>query len=111
MRKKNKQSIRDVRDIFGVSESPLHDTCGNHTNQLDGTKEERELPRVIKTSGSMPDDASLNSTTLSDASQDKEGSFAVPRSDSVAILETIPVLPVHSNGSPEPGQPVQNVIS
>uniref|UniRef100_A0A2I3G451 Rho GTPase activating protein 28 n=1 Tax=Nomascus leucogenys TaxID=61853 RepID=A0A2I3G451_NOMLE len=111
MRKKNKQSIRDVRDIFGVSESSPRDTCGNHTNQLDGTKEERELPRVIKTSGSMPDDASLNSTTLSDASQDKEGSFAVPRSDSVAILETIPVLPVHSNGSPEPGQPVQNAIS
>ncbi|KAI2586070.1 Rho GTPase activating protein 28, partial [Homo sapiens] len=46
MRKKDKQSIRDVRDIFGVSESPPRDTCGNHTNQLDGTKEERELPRV-----------------------------------------------------------------
>ncbi|XP_032149232.1 rho GTPase-activating protein 28 isoform X3 [Sapajus apella] len=80
MRKKNKQSVRDVRDIFGVSESP-------------------------------PDDASPNSTTLSDASQDKEGSFAVPRSDSVALLETIPDLPVHSNGSPEPGQPVQNAMS
>uniref|UniRef100_A0A2K5KRX1 Rho GTPase activating protein 28 n=1 Tax=Cercocebus atys TaxID=9531 RepID=A0A2K5KRX1_CERAT len=111
MRKKNKQSVRDVRDIFGVRESPPRDTCDNHTNQLDGTKEERELPRVIKASGSMPDDASLNSTTLSDASQDKEGSFAVPRSDSVAILETIPDLPVHSNGSPEPGQPVQNAVS
>uniref|UniRef100_A0A2K5HSH8 Rho-GAP domain-containing protein n=1 Tax=Colobus angolensis palliatus TaxID=336983 RepID=A0A2K5HSH8_COLAP len=111
MRKKNKQSIRDVRDIFGVRESPPRDTCDNHTNQLDGTKEERELPRVIKASGSMPDDASLNSTTLSDASQDKEGSFAVPRSDSVAILETIPDLPLHSNGSPEPGQPVQNAVS
>uniref|UniRef100_A0A2R8N4E7 Rho GTPase activating protein 28 n=1 Tax=Callithrix jacchus TaxID=9483 RepID=A0A2R8N4E7_CALJA len=80
MRKKNKQSIRDVRDIFGVSESP-------------------------------PDDASPNSTTLTDASQDKEGRFAVPRSDSAALLETIPDLPVHSNGSPEPGQPVQNAMS
>lgn len=28
-----------------------------------------------------------------------------------AILETIPDLPVHSNGSPEPGQPVQNAVS
>uniref|UniRef100_A0A2K6UGW6 Rho GTPase activating protein 28 n=1 Tax=Saimiri boliviensis boliviensis TaxID=39432 RepID=A0A2K6UGW6_SAIBB len=111
MRKKNKQSVRDVRDIFGVSESPPRETCDNHTNQLDGTQEERELPRVTKTSGSMPDDASPNSTTLSDASQDKEGSFAVPRSDSVALLETIPDLPVHSNGSPEPGQPVQNSMN
>nr|XP_028694047.1 rho GTPase-activating protein 28 isoform X3 [Macaca mulatta] len=81
MRKKNKQSVRDVRDIFGVRESPPRDSCDNHTNQLDGTKEERELPTVIKASGSM------------------------------AILETIPDLPVHSNGSPEPGQPVQNAVS
>ncbi|XP_032149230.1 rho GTPase-activating protein 28 isoform X2 [Sapajus apella] len=81
MRKKNKQSVRDVRDIFGVSESPPRETCDNHTNQLDGTQEETELPRVIKTSGSM------------------------------ALLETIPDLPVHSNGSPEPGQPVQNAMS
>ncbi|XP_030891294.1 rho GTPase-activating protein 28 isoform X3 [Leptonychotes weddellii] len=80
MRKKNKQSVRDVRDIFGVSESP-------------------------------PDDASLNSTTLSDGSQDEEGSFAVPSSGSVSILETIPALPVHSNGSPDPGQSVQNAVS
>ncbi|XP_007972799.1 rho GTPase-activating protein 28 isoform X3 [Chlorocebus sabaeus] len=81
MRKKNKPSIRDVRDIFAVRESPPRDICDNHTNQLDGTKEERELPRVIKASGSM------------------------------AILETIPDLPVHSNGSPELGQPVQNAVS
>ncbi|XP_027432988.1 rho GTPase-activating protein 28 isoform X2 [Zalophus californianus] len=80
MRKKNKQSVRDVRDIFGVSESP-------------------------------PDDASLNSTTLSDGSQDEEGSFAVPRSGPVSILETIPALPVHSNGSPDPGQSVQSAMS
>nr|XP_055180161.1 rho GTPase-activating protein 28 isoform X7 [Nyctereutes procyonoides] len=80
MRKKNKQSVRDVRDIFGVSESPT-------------------------------DDASLNSTTLSGGSQDEEGSFVVPRSGSVSILETIPALPVHSNGSPDPGQSVQNAVS
>ncbi|XP_032277092.1 rho GTPase-activating protein 28 [Halichoerus grypus] len=115
MRKKNKQSVRDVRDIFGVSESPPGDTCDNHTAQLDGTQEEKELPGVIKTSGSLPDDASLNSTTLSDGSQDEEGSFAVPSSGSVlvsqSILETIPALPVHSNGSPDPGQSVQNAMS
>ncbi|KAK1337591.1 hypothetical protein QTO34_002224 [Cnephaeus nilssonii] len=80
MRKKNKQSVRDVRDIFGVSESP-------------------------------PDAASLNSATLSDGSQDEEGKFALPRSGSVSILETIPDIPVHSNGSAGPGQSVQNSVS
>ncbi|XP_074196437.1 rho GTPase-activating protein 28 isoform X11 [Rhinolophus sinicus] len=50
MRKKNKQSVRDVRDVFGVSESP-------------------------------------------------------------SILETIPDIPVHSNGSASPGRPVQNSVS
>ncbi|XP_054550175.1 rho GTPase-activating protein 28 isoform X2 [Talpa occidentalis] len=111
MRKKNKQSVRDVRDIFGVSESPPSDRCDNHTAQLDGTQEEKELPGVIKTSASLADDASLNSTTLSDGSQDEEGSFAVSRSEgSMSLLETIPDIPVHSNGSPERGQPSQNVV-
>ncbi|XP_025861717.1 rho GTPase-activating protein 28 isoform X4 [Vulpes vulpes] len=81
MRKKNKQSVRDVRDIFGVSESPPSDPCDSHTAQLDGTQEEEELPGVIKTSGSL------------------------------SILETIPALPVHSNGSSNPGQSVQNAVS
>ncbi|XP_030192298.1 rho GTPase-activating protein 28 isoform X3 [Lynx canadensis] len=111
MRKKNKQSVRDVRDIFGVSESPPGDTCDNHTAQLDGPQEEKELPGVMKTSDSLPDDASLNSIALSDGSPDEEGSFTVPRSGSVSILETIPALPVHSNGSPDPGQSVQNAVS
>ncbi|XP_007114931.2 rho GTPase-activating protein 28 isoform X3 [Physeter macrocephalus] len=111
MRKKNKQSVRDVRDIFGVSESPPGDTCDNHPSQLDGTQEEKELPGVIKTSGSLPDDASFNITTLSDGSQNEEGSFAVPRSGSMSILETIPDVPAHSNGSADPGQSVQNAVS
>ncbi|XP_040335297.1 rho GTPase-activating protein 28 isoform X4 [Herpailurus yagouaroundi] len=111
MRKKNKQSVRDVRDIFGVSESPPGDTCDNHTAQLDGPQEEKELPGVMKTSDSLTDDASLNSTALSDGSPDEEGSFTFPRSGSVSILETIPALPVHSNGSPDPGQSVQNAVS
>ncbi|XP_006164065.1 rho GTPase-activating protein 28 isoform X1 [Tupaia chinensis] len=111
MRKKNKQSVRDVRDIFGVSESPPEDTRENHTTQLDGTQEEKELPRVVKTSDPMPDGASLNSTTLSNGSQYEEVSFAVPRRDSMSILESIPVTPVHSNGSPDPGQAVPNAVS
>nr|XP_019611351.1 PREDICTED: rho GTPase-activating protein 28 isoform X2 [Rhinolophus sinicus] len=142
LRKKNKQSVRDVRDVFGVSESPPDDfsciptplldatldeegisaipcrngqlpgdTCDNHPTQLDGTQEEKEVPGVIKTSGSLPDDASLNSTTLSDGSQDEEGTCAVPRSGSMSILETIPDIPVHSNGSASPGRPVQNSVS
>ncbi|XP_045882055.1 rho GTPase-activating protein 28 isoform X1 [Meles meles] len=111
MRKKNKQSVRDVRDIFGVSESPPGDTCDNHTAQLDGTPKEKELPGIIKTSGSLPDGASLNNTTLSDGSQDEEGSFAVPKSGSVSVLENLPALPVLSNGSPDPAQAVQNAGS
>ncbi|XP_020951742.1 rho GTPase-activating protein 28 isoform X2 [Sus scrofa] len=87
------------------------DTCDNHPRQLDGPQEEKELPGVIKTSGPLPDDASLNSTTLSDGSQDEEGGLAVPRSGSMSILETIPDVPVHSNGSVEPGQSVQNAVS
>ncbi|XP_032731612.1 rho GTPase-activating protein 28 isoform X4 [Lontra canadensis] len=111
MRKKNKQSVRDVRDIFGVSESPPGDTCDNHTAQLDGTPEEKELPGIMKTSGSLPGGASLNNTTLSDGSQDEEGSFAAPRSGSVSVLETLPALPVLSNGSPDPAEAVQNAGS
>ncbi|XP_062057364.1 rho GTPase-activating protein 28 isoform X2 [Lepus europaeus] len=110
MRKKNKQSVRDVRDIFGASESPTGASCDNHTTQLDGTEEDKELRGVI-TSGPMPDDASLNSTTLSDGAQDEEGSFAVPRSGSRSILEAIPDIPVHSNGSAGPGQSLQTAVS
>lgn len=49
LRKKNKQAIRDVRDVFGVSESPPSDSC-EHATQLDSTKEEKDLPGVTKTS-------------------------------------------------------------
>ncbi|XP_070369690.1 rho GTPase-activating protein 28 isoform X7 [Equus asinus] len=111
MRKKNKQSVRDVRDIFGVSESPPGDPCDNCSSQLDGTQEEKEPPGVTKTSGSLPDDASLNSTTLSFGSQDEEGSFAVPTSGSMSILETIPDIRAHANGLVDPGQSVQNALS
>ncbi|XP_040826496.1 rho GTPase-activating protein 28 [Ochotona curzoniae] len=107
LRKKNKQSVRDVRDIFGASEAPPDDTCDKHPTQLDGTDENKEPPGVIKTCDSMPGDASLNSTTLSKGAQNEEVSFVVPRSGSRSILEAIPDIPVHSNGSPGPGQPVQ----
>ncbi|XP_044790680.1 rho GTPase-activating protein 28 isoform X5 [Bubalus bubalis] len=80
LRKKNKQSVRDVRDIFGASESP-------------------------------PDGASLNSSTLSDGSQDEEWSFTVPRSGSMSILEAIPDVPVHSNGAADPGRSARNAAS
>ncbi|XP_049758453.1 rho GTPase-activating protein 28 isoform X2 [Elephas maximus indicus] len=112
MRKKNKQSVRDVRDIFGVSESPPGDTCDKHTAQLDGTQEKKEMPTVVKTSASMPNDASLNSIALTDGSQDKEQSFADPQDGSVSIFETIPDIPVHANGSSDPGEnPIQNAMS
>ncbi|XP_047382757.1 rho GTPase-activating protein 28 isoform X2 [Sciurus carolinensis] len=112
LRKKNKQSVRDVRDIFGVSESPPDDTCDNHTTQLGSTEEEKEVPGVIKTSSPVPDDASLNSTPLSNGSRDEEGSFVDPRIGSMqSILEAIPDVPVHSNGSADAGQSAQSALS
>uniref|UniRef100_A0A8C6RJF0 Rho GTPase activating protein 28 n=3 Tax=Nannospalax galili TaxID=1026970 RepID=A0A8C6RJF0_NANGA len=109
LRKKHKQPVRDVRDVFGVSESPPNDSCDNCTPQLDGTEEEKELPGVIKTSDPLPDDTSLN-TNLSNGSQD-EGNFVDLRSGSVSILEAIPDIPVHANGSADAGQSVQNTLS
>ncbi|XP_069885647.1 rho GTPase-activating protein 28 isoform X1 [Dipodomys merriami] len=110
MRKKNKQSVRDVRDIFGVSESPPDDSCDNHATPLDGTEEEKELPEVPKTRGSSPDGASLNSTALSDGSQDEDGSLVDPSSDSRSRLEALPDIPAHSNGSADSGQSVSNEL-
>ncbi|XP_038171261.1 rho GTPase-activating protein 28 isoform X2 [Arvicola amphibius] len=104
LRKKNKQPVRDVRDVFGVSESPSSDSCDRAT-QLDGTKEEKELPGVTKTSGPLPDDTSLNSTTLSNGTRDEEGSFVDLQSGSVSILEAIPDIPVHTNGSADAEPP------
>ncbi|KAF5919256.1 hypothetical protein HPG69_003896 [Diceros bicornis minor] len=117
-------------DEEGISAIPCRngqlpgDTCDNYSSHLDGTQEEKELPRITKTGGSLecsfrgvtvcsllPDDASLNSTTLSLGSQDEEGSFAVPRCGSMSILETIPDIPAHSNGSVEPGRSVQNAMN
>ncbi|XP_040120586.1 rho GTPase-activating protein 28 isoform X2 [Oryx dammah] len=111
LRKKNKQSVRDVRDIFGASESPPGDTCDSHASELDGAQEGKALPGIIKASGPLPDGASLNSSTLSDGSQDEEWSFTVPRSGSMSILEAIPDVPVHSNGAADPGRSARNAAS
>ncbi|XP_070308772.1 rho GTPase-activating protein 28 isoform X2 [Odocoileus virginianus] len=111
LRKKNKQSVRDVRDIFGASESPPGDTCDSHASELDDAQEGKALPGIIKASGPLPDGASLHSSALSDGSQDEEWSFAVPRSGPTSILEAIPDVPVHSNGAADPGRSVRNVAS
>ncbi|XP_035865187.1 rho GTPase-activating protein 28 isoform X1 [Phyllostomus discolor] len=111
MRKKNKQSIRDVRDIFGISASPPDDFSCIPTPLLDATLDEEGLSAVPSRNGLLPDDASLNSTTFSDGSQDEGGKFALSSSGSVPILETIPDIPVHSNGSADPGQAVQSAVS
>ncbi|XP_076405939.1 rho GTPase-activating protein 28 isoform X1 [Peromyscus maniculatus bairdii] len=110
LRKKNKQPVRDVRDVFGVSESPPSDSC-DHATQLDGTKEEKELPGVTKTSGPLPDDTSLNSTTLSNGTRDEEGSFVDLQSGSMSILEAIPDIPVHTNGSADAEPSVPSALS
>ncbi|XP_055994215.1 rho GTPase-activating protein 28 [Sorex fumeus] len=110
LRKKNKQSVRDVRDIFGVSEASPGDASENPTAQLDDTQANKELPGIINTSGSLPDDVSSNSTPLSLGSQEEKGSFSVPRSGAMSILETIPDVPVHSNGSSDSGQSAQGAV-
>ncbi|KAM4841495.1 rho GTPase-activating protein 28 isoform 2-T2 [Thomomys bottae] len=119
LRKKNKQSVRDVRDIFGVSESPPDNSCDNHATQLDGTEEEKELPDLPQTRGSTPDGASLNSTALLDGSPDEDRSLVEPRNDSSVShcmsatesrLKAIPAIPLHSNGSEKPGQSVSNEL-
>ncbi|XP_013002142.1 rho GTPase-activating protein 28 isoform X2 [Cavia porcellus] len=81
LRRKSKQPVRDVRDIFGVSEAPLDASCDNHTAQLDDTQEEKQLPEVIKTS------------------------------NPVSILEAISDIPVHANGASESRQTVPSPLS
>ncbi|XP_051010421.1 rho GTPase-activating protein 28 [Acomys russatus] len=110
LRKKNKQPVRDVRDVFGVSASPPSDPC-DRAAQLDGTKEEKEPPGVTKTNRPLPDDASPNSCALSNGAQEEEGSFVDLQSGSVSILEAIPDIPVHTNGSADPKQPVHTALS
>ncbi|GAB1301289.1 Rho GTPase-activating protein 28 [Apodemus speciosus] len=110
LRKKNKQAVRDVRDVFGVSESPPSDSCKNAA-PLDGTKEEKDLPGVAKASRPLPDEASLSSTALSNGSQDEEGGFEALQSGSVSILEAIPDIAVHTNGSTDAEQSVQSVLN
>ncbi|CAH6792027.1 Arhgap28 [Phodopus roborovskii] len=110
LRKKTKQPVRDVRDIFGVSESPPSDSC-DHAAQLDDAKEEKELPGVTKPSGPLPDDASLNSTSLSNGVQDEEGGFVDLHSASVSLLEVMPGVPIHTNGSAEAESSVPSALS
>ncbi|XP_006868777.1 PREDICTED: rho GTPase-activating protein 28 [Chrysochloris asiatica] len=131
LRKKNKQSVRDVRDVFGVSESPVRkvewteesSVCNGRREWLVGFSFSlpsvalylacrHRIMRWFASSGSVPDDSSLNSITLSDGSQDEEGSLADPRDGSMSIFETIPDIPVHANGSSDPGEKsVQNAVS
>ncbi|XP_025129377.1 rho GTPase-activating protein 28 isoform X4 [Bubalus bubalis] len=111
LRKKNKQSVRDVRDIFGASESPPDEFCCVPAPLLDVSPDEERMPTVPCRNGQLPDGASLNSSTLSDGSQDEEWSFTVPRSGSMSILEAIPDVPVHSNGAADPGRSARNAAS
>ncbi|KFO27080.1 Rho GTPase-activating protein 28 [Fukomys damarensis] len=111
LRKKSKQPIRDVRDVFGVGEAPPDASCDNHTTQVDGPQEEKQLPEVIKTSDPVPQGASPDSPALCNGSREQEGSFADPGSSPASILEAIPDVPVHTNGSAEPSQEVPGTLS
>uniref|UniRef100_A0A8C6E2U7 Rho GTPase activating protein 28 n=1 Tax=Moschus moschiferus TaxID=68415 RepID=A0A8C6E2U7_MOSMO len=93
------------------SEELPGDTCDSHAGELDGAREGQALPGIIKASSPLPDGASLNSSTLSDGSQDEEWSFTVPTSGSMSILEAIPDVPVHSNGAADPGRSARSAAS
>ncbi|XP_040335296.1 rho GTPase-activating protein 28 isoform X3 [Herpailurus yagouaroundi] len=112
MRKKNKQSVRDVRDIFGVSESPPDDFCCIPAPLLEMILDEEVVSAIPCRNGQLPGDTCDNHTAQLDGPQEeKELPGVMKTSDSLSILETIPALPVHSNGSPDPGQSVQNAVS
>ncbi|XP_026924329.1 rho GTPase-activating protein 28 isoform X2 [Acinonyx jubatus] len=112
MRKKNKQSVRDVRDIFGVSESPPDDFCCIPAPLLEMILDEEVISAIPCRNGQLPGDTCDNHTAQLDGPQEeKELPGVMKTSDSLSILETIPALPVHSNGSPDPGQSVQNAVS
>ncbi|XP_042767146.1 rho GTPase-activating protein 28 isoform X2 [Panthera leo] len=112
MRKKNKQSVRDVRDIFGVSESPPDDFCCIPAPLLELILDEEVISAIPCRNGQLPGDTCDNHTAQLDGPQEeKELPGVMKTSDSLSILETIPALPVHSNGSPDPGQSVQNAVS
>uniref|UniRef100_A0ABI7W9W6 Rho-GAP domain-containing protein n=1 Tax=Felis catus TaxID=9685 RepID=A0ABI7W9W6_FELCA len=112
MRKKNKQSVRDVRDIFGVSESPPDDFCCIPTPLLEMILDEEVISAFPCRNGQLPGDTCDNHTAQLDGPQEeKELPGVMKTSDSLSVLETIPALPVHSNGSPDPGQSVQNAVS
>lgn len=111
LRRKSKPPVRDVRDVFGVSEAPLDASCDNHITQLAGTPEEKQLPEVIKARDPVPEEGPLDSPALSNGSQEEEGSFEEPRCESVPVLEAIPDAPLHSNGTTESGQTVPSALS
>uniref|UniRef100_A0A8C2VIW2 Rho GTPase activating protein 28 n=1 Tax=Chinchilla lanigera TaxID=34839 RepID=A0A8C2VIW2_CHILA len=109
LRRKSKPPVRDVRDVFGLSEPDA--SCDNHTTQLAGDQEEKQLPEVFQTSGPVPEEASLDSPALCNGSPEEEGSFAEPGHSSVSILEAVPDIPVHANGAAESGQTDPSVLS
>ncbi|XP_013372087.1 PREDICTED: rho GTPase-activating protein 28 isoform X3 [Chinchilla lanigera] len=111
LRRKSKPPVRDVRDVFGLSEAPPDASCDNHTTQLAGDQEEKQLPEVFQTSGPVPEEASLDSPALCNGSPEEEGSFAEPGHSSVSILEAVPDIPVHANGAAESGQTDPSVLS
>ncbi|KAM7125816.1 rho GTPase-activating protein 28 isoform 2-T2 [Molossus nigricans] len=107
MRKKHKQSVRDVRDIFGVSESPPDDFCCIPTPLLDATRDEEGISTIPSRNGLLPGDTRDHHTTQ----EEKELPLVTKTSGSSSILETIPDIPVHSNGSADPGQSIQSSVS
>ncbi|KAM5221983.1 rho GTPase-activating protein 28 [Ctenodactylus gundi] len=111
MRKKNKQPVRDVRDIFGLSESPPDEPCDNHEVHLEGAEEREEVPGTVRASGPTTGDASLNSPSLANGSLEEGGSFVDSRSSSVYILEALPDTPVRAHGAADPPQPLPAAAS
>lgn len=73
LRKKNKQSVRDVRDIFGVSEASPNDVCCSPPSPLDETLDEEGVSAIACRNGQLPGDSSEHHTAHLDGTQEDPG--------------------------------------
>ncbi|XP_055273150.1 rho GTPase-activating protein 28 isoform X3 [Moschus berezovskii] len=112
LRKKNKQSVRDVRDIFGASESPPDEFCCVPAPLLDVSPDEGRTPTVPCRNGQLPGDTcDSHAGELDDAREGQALPGIIKASSPLSILEAIPDVPVHSNGAADPGRSARSAAS
>uniref|UniRef100_A0A8C6E2K1 Rho GTPase activating protein 28 n=1 Tax=Moschus moschiferus TaxID=68415 RepID=A0A8C6E2K1_MOSMO len=112
LRKKNKQSVRDVRDIFGASESPPDEFCCVPAPLLDVSPDEGRTPTVPCRNGQLPGDTCDSHAGELDGAREGQALPGIIKASSpLSILEAIPDVPVHSNGAADPGRSARSAAS